>query len=163
MHNCQYQLLEYYNNWNHPSIDNRARGATTNNQTILSTMAAERGHTHKSFLETFRPLHIITRLIGINQFHLPRNYHQSGQILLKRSSLLPFVAQVIMCFGIVILQIVFKLTEVSMSSQFVSMLSSLSALQLISMDLMNRKKIGLIISGLHDIDCMVTFLRKIIQ
>lgn len=109
----------------------------------------------QSFLEFFHPFHVATRLTGLNQFYLPRNYRDSGKIILKQSAVLYLLLQTFMFVSIQAAQWAFRLDQVSLLAQIMTIMSGLSTLQWSFVDYKNRNRIGSIISELHDIDCMV--------
>lgn len=122
---------------------------------VWDTMVIRSIRKHQSFLESFRPLHMISRFIGVNQFYLPQNYHESGQIILKRSNVLFLLIQFILYIALIIVQSIME-TSLPLYLETSKAISGMAVLQFSYVDYKNRKRIGFIISELHGIDCMVT-------
>lgn len=114
---------------------------------------------HQSFLEQFLPLYIFTRFIGINQFSYPLNYRKNGKVTFKRSNLAFCIVQTTISAGITLAQVVFLLSTANSKGYLYVLLTNITGITsviFLILDFVQRKQIGFIIAGLHDIDCVVS-------
>lgn len=111
----------------------------------------------QSFLEAFRPFVIASHFLGVNQFSMSQNYKRDGKIVWNRFNYITFVLIAIIYVVAAIMQTTFLLgmLEYPETTVVMGICSSFSLLYMYCMDLKNRRKVALIISRLHGVDCLV--------